>query len=61
MGHRYRVTGDQPLSVDGKTYGKGDEFSTDEFTDEQEQQLIEGGAIEPFRKVDDKPSDKKEG
>ena len=47
MAHKYRVSGGNPVLG----YQPGDEFSAD-IPAEQEAQLIAGGAIEPFRKVD---------
>jgi len=53
MAHKYRVTGEQPVLG----HEPGEEFSAD-IPPEQEALLIESGAIEPLRKVDDKAADK---
>lgn len=46
----YRVAGDATITHGDKDYRKGDEFTAD-YTDEQEQALVEAGHIKPVNKT----------
>lgn len=62
MAHKYRVTGELPLDLNGsgERYVKGQEFTAD-FNSYEEAHLIAAGAIEPVRKADTKTDESKEG
>jgi hypothetical protein len=53
---RYKVVGEARLAVDGNEYGKGDEFSTDSFTEAQAAALVEGGHIKAVNTTSGKES-----